>query len=240
MAIYFSRGFVLMLLVASTVPTIYAQNTDTRDRNPYGTGIGGQVLLTNSGFGLGGYYQRAVSPSVSIMAELSFGAGKDSREVAFFNQFGQRDIPNKANYLHMLTFHAGVRKRLFESSIEENFRPFFQFSFGPTLGWESPYFLDCNGDGIFNPRVDCDEDGTDTDERTFDVFSALPKGNARFGMGGNFAIGAFFGRSRAVSQGIRFGYTFTYFTDGIQLLEQQPAQRFFGTPSITIIFGKLF
>ena len=48
--------------------------------NPFGTGAGGQVLLTNNGFGLGGYYRHEVNASTSFLIEASLGAGKDDRE----------------------------------------------------------------------------------------------------------------------------------------------------------------
>jgi hypothetical protein len=243
------QAAALGLLLALCPAAAHAQSTEPHDEgeeaariNPYGTGLGGQVLLTNSGFGLGGYYQKALSPSVSLLTELSLGAGKDEREVAFFDRFGRRDIPNKANYLLMLNFNMGLQKYLFQESIEENFRPYFQFSFGPTFGWEYPYFEDCDGDQAYSPIADCDGDGESDGERTFDSLGSIRRGHMNFGLGGTIAIGAFFGLSTSVSQGVRFGYTFTYFTEGVQLLEPavQGAQNFFGSPSITIIFGKLF
>ncbi len=226
------RASCLVALALACVPTTRAQTQeDEEKKNPYGTGLGAQVLLTNSGFGLGGYYHHTLTASMSFLAEMSLGAGKDEREVAFFDRFGQKDIPNKANYLLMLPAQIGVQQRLFKESIEDNFRPYLQLSSGPTLGWEYPYFRDDNDNGVL-------DDG----ERIYDALSALPKGRMRLGLGGTVALGANFGRSRKMSQGVRLGYTFTYFFDGIQLLEPdiQEARHFFGSPSISILFGKLF
>lgn len=197
--------------------------------NPYGSGLGLEILLTNNGFGLGAYYHRALGRATSFMAEVSLGAGKDEQELKFF-RFGTSYIPNKANYLLMLPIQAGISQRLFQESIEDNFRPFLQATAGPTLGWEYPYFRDSNGNGTY-----------DTSERTYDAIGALPRGELRLGVGGMLAVGAHFGTSRKVTQGVRIGYAFTYFFEGIQLLEPhvQEAQRFFGTPTISLIFGKL-
>lgn len=198
--------------------------------HPYGSGLGFQILLTNSGFGLGGYYFRAINDGTSFMTDISLGAGKDERELKFF-RFGSSFIPNKANYLLMMPMQAGLIHRLFRNSIEENFRPYVQVTAGPTLGWEYPYFDDINGDGQYDPQ----------EEDTFDSIGALPKGDFRLGIGGTIAVGAHFGLSRKVTQGVRIGYSFTRFFQGIQLLEPQvqEAQRFFGTPTITLTFGKL-
>ncbi len=199
-------------------------------QNPYGSGVGLQILLTNSGFGLGGYYHHALSDVTSIMADLSLGAGKDERELKFF-RFGSSYIPNKANYLLMMPLQAGIIHRLFSNIIEDNFRPYVQVTAGPTLGWESPYFDDANGNGEFDSA----------DETSYDAIAAFPKGDFRYGFGGTLAIGAHFGLSRKVTQGVRIGYTFTHFVQGVQLLEPQiqEAQKFFGTPTITLTFGKV-
>ena len=223
-----------------------AEPADPADDNPYGSGISATILLTNSGFGLGGNYRYALSSGVSMLVELSIGAGKDEREVAFFDRFGRRDIPHKANYLLMVPVQIGLEKRVFRNDIEDNFRPYWQFSAGPTLGWEYPYFQDCNGDGSYNRSADCNGDGeiaSGEGERTYDAIGALIKGSFRFGIGGTLALGAHFGRSQKLTQGVRIGYTFTYFLkDGIQLLEPsiQEAQHGFGTPTISVFFGRLF
>lgn len=204
-------------------------NTTDQADNPYGSGLGFQILLTNSGFGLGGYFFRSINTSTSFMADISLGAGKDERELKFF-RFGSSFIPNKANYLLMMPIQAGLIHRLFRNAIEENFRPYVQVTAGPTIGWEYPYFNDENGNGQF-----------DREEDTFDSIGALPKGDLRMGIGGTIAVGAHFGLSRKVTQGVRIGYSFTHFLQGIQLLEPQvqEAQQFFGTPTITLTFGKL-
>ena len=208
-------------------------DSETNPRlNPYGTGLGLEVLITNSGFGFGSYYNRELNSGLSFMAELSLGSGKDERELKFF-RFGTSYIPNKANYFLMLPIQAGIIQRLFQEKIEDNFRPFFQMAAGPTLGWEYPYFRDSNRNGRYD---------ADVGERTYDAISSLFKGEFRMGIGGSLAIGAHFGLSRKVTQGVRIGYMFTHFFEGIQLLEPsvQEAQHFFGTPTISLLFGKIF
>ena len=225
-----------ILLSAAAASVVLAQDRNRPDdeaqlgENPYGSGIGLQILLTNSGFGLGAYYHRALGDATSFMSELSLGAGKDERELKFF-RFGSSYIPNKANYLLMMPVHVGIIHRLFSDTIEDNFRPYVQATAGPTLGWESPYFDDLNGDGEYDAN----------EEDSFDAIAAFPKGRFRYGFGGSLAIGAHFGISRKMTQGVRIGYSFTHFIQGIQLLEPQvqEAQNFFGTPTITLTFGKL-
>ncbi len=230
----FRFGMILGLILGMSGFAV-AQDTPTsavkKERiNPYGNGIGLHIALTNSGFGLGGYWQRELSMTSSLIAEFSIIGLKDEREQRFFGFFGESIIPNKQNYLHTIPILVGVQKRLFSDAIKENFRPFAQASVGPTLGWLAPYYNDLNENQV-----------RENNERSFDVISAFPKGELRMGVGGTIAIGANFGLSRKVTQGIRFGYTFTYFFSDISLLEPRvkDSQRFFGTPTITLTFGRL-
>ena len=225
---------LLMLLVGPALPALAQREAPEArpDDNPYGSGLGAQILLTNNGFGLGAYGRVELGETTSFLLETSLGAGKDEQELKFFRGFGDGFIPNKRNYLLILPLHFGLERRLFRDQIEDNFRPYLQFTGGPTLGWEYPYFDDRNGNEIFDEDID----------RRYDTISAFPKGEPRFGFGGTVAVGAFFGLSHRVTQGVRFGYTFAYFAEGIQLLEPdvKDAQQLFGSPVITIAFGRLF
>lgn len=224
------------LLSLSAVPASAQDQTGDAVRentraNPYGTGAGGAILLTNNGFGLGGYFRREINAATSFLVEANLGSGKDDRELKFY-QFGSGIVPNKRNYFLMAPIHLGAQHRLFSEHIEDNFRPYLHVALGPTFGWEYPYFDDRNGNEIFDDAID----------RRYDIFSAFPRGRLRFGLGGTVALGAFFGTSRKVTQGVRFGYVFNYFFEGIQLLEPdvKPAQTLFHSPVISIVFGKVF
>ena len=199
--------------------------------NPYGSGLGLEVVVTNSGFGIGGYFSRAVTREASFIAEFSIGTEKSDREVKFFG-LGQSFIPDKANYFLRMPIRVGVQRRIWEEYIEDNFRPYVQLSGGPTLGWVYPYFDDENGNESY-----------DREERRYDGFGSLFKGSFQFGVGGTIGLGAHFGENTRLTQGVRIAYTFNYFFDPIQLLElseQVDPAKFFGTPSISITFGRLF
>ena len=230
---YFSLFLSVVLIGTSPSFAQDAQtpvNQDEINAKRYVNGIGLNISLTNSGFGVGGYLQRPIGTTTSWLAEFYITTLKDEREQRFFGIFGESIIPNKYNYMLMVPFQVGLQKRLFQESIQDNFRPYVQVSAGPTVGWISPYFQDLND----NQRLD-------GNERTYDVIGAIPKGSFTFAMGGSISVGANFGLSRRVTQGIRFGYTFHYFFDDIELLEPRvkEGQRFFGTPTISLIFGRL-
>jgi len=220
----------MILVLSTTVATV----TDSRAQDPDSTGSqlgrGFQVVLTNSGFGLGGFLSRAASPVWALRLEGSIGAVKDEREVAFFDRFGRRDVPNKANYLVEIPLVAAIERRLFASSIEANFRPFVALAGGPTLGWLYPYFDDRNENGRL-----------DENEPTHDVISGLRGGRLRTAVTGAVSFGARFGSPNRPGYGVRFGYRFTRYTRDIALLEpgiKAPSSGFM-TPEVTVFFGTL-
>ncbi len=225
---YFFAGILLLL---GTATSASGQSRADSLRNPYGSGAGFEVVVTNSGFGLGGYYAFAIDARNSFFAALNIGSEKSEREVKFFG-FGQSFIPDKANYFVRMPIHMGLQRRLWNDYIEDNFRPYLQITGGPTLGWVYPYFDDENGNGTY-----------DNDEKRYDGIGSIFKGDFRFGLGGTIGIGANFGENSRLTQGVRIAYSFNYFFDTIQLLEIDerftPAN-FFGTPAISITFGRLF
>ncbi len=200
-------------------------------RSPYGSGMGLEVVVTNSGFGLGGYYAKAIDNRNSFVLELKIGSEKSEREVKFFG-LGQSFIPDKANYFIRLPVRLGLQRRLWHEYIEDNFRPYVQLAAGPTLGWVYPYFEDDNANGEY-----------DSEERRYDGFGSIFKGEFRLGVGGTIGIGANFGENSRLTQGVRIAYSFNYFFDKVRLLEidaEPSPTHFFGTPAISITFGKLF
>ena len=226
----------LLLLGAGLASRGQAQpvaGADTLSPSTYGTGAGLVVRLTNSGFGLGGYYSRALGNNTSFWLSLGFAPGKDEREQKLFNRFGGGFIPDKRNYLLMVPVELGIQQRLFRNSIEDNFRPYLHLSGGPTLGWVSPYFEDVDDDDHFDEGLG---------EERYDVFEALPRGEPHLGVGGTVVIGAYFGRSRKTTQGLRIGAGPLPRQGVRQLLEPRikDPQRFFQTPIISLTFGRLF
>jgi hypothetical protein len=205
---------------------------------------GAELMLTNSGFGIGGNLRDSLNAKYALMVEAVFGSIKDEREDAFFNRLGERSIPNKANYLLVLPSRIGIQRRLFRNQIEDSFRPFVQITVGPTIGWLFPYFDDCNGNGSFEPVTDCDADGVQEEgegEVRLSQFRGLGRGELRVGGGGSIGLGAYIRYGRRGARGFRISYSFDYFTSGINLLESdvRGSQRFFGTPSIVVFFGHL-
>lgn len=206
---------------------------------------GVELLITNSGFAVGGYVRDSVNVHYALTGELSIGSIKDEREDAFFNRIGERSIPGKANYLLVLPGRIGVQRRLFSNTIHDSFRPFVQVTVGPTVGWLYPYFDDCNANGTFDPDADCDNNGIQEEgegESRLGKGDAIGMGSVRLGGGGSIGLGAYIRYGTKGARGFRISYAFDYFGTPINLLETdiQAPKRFYGTPSIVVFFGHLF
>ena len=167
--------------VSAQTPGVAADtlSTNTSGGRP---ALGLQVVLNNSGFGLGVYFSNELSGTFRYTIETSLGAAKDEREVAFFDRLGSRGVPNKSNYLLEIPVHVGLERRFFRAQIEDNFRPFLLMKAGPLLGWAYPYFEDKNKNGQL-----------DTNEHPFDVLSGITHGHIEAGISVGLFVGAHFG-----------------------------------------------
>jgi len=223
--------FAAILSVLFPVFSAAAQQKQSDADSMYGSGAGGIVLLSNNGFGVGGYGRHALTERTSLVLEFQLSPGRDDRELRF-QQLGSGIVPNKRNYFLMLPVYVGMQQRLFAGVIEDNFRPFVHLAAGFALGWEYPYFQDRNGNNIFDEAID----------RRYGFFRSFPQGKFRPGISGSLSIGAHFGAQRQVVQGVRFGYAYSYFFDGVQLLEPDVRMRQFRfhSPIVTLIFGRIF
>lgn len=220
-----------------------SEQAESRADSRFRSGV--ELLLTNSGFSVGGYVRDSLNLHYALTGELWIGSIKDEREDAFFNRLGERSIPGKANYLLVLPGRIGIQRRLFTETIHDSFRPFVQVTAGPTLGWLYPYFDDCNNNGSFDPEADCDNNGIQEEgegEARIGKGDAIGRGSVRFGGGGSIGLGAYIRYGTKGARGFRISYAFDYFGTPINLLETdiREAQRFYGTPSIVVFFGHLF
>ncbi|MEE9187626.1 MAG: hypothetical protein V3U10_06250, partial [Bacteroidota bacterium] len=112
------------------------QGDTTQLRNAWG----GDILISNGGFGLGGFYRRQFSETIYGFLSLSVSEAKDSREVQFVDPFTlQTFTPGKVNRFLLVPLLFGVQYRLFQDAIQDNFRPYLTAAAGPSIVYASPY-----------------------------------------------------------------------------------------------------
>ncbi len=176
------------------------------------------VLLSNNGFGVGGFYRHQYSEDVFGTVSIGFSQVNDPNEVEEVDIYGQTYVPGKINRFLLIPLHVGVQYRLFADDILDNFRPYVNAAVGPSMIFTTPY------------------------DREY--FNSLRYGQVYYTAGGYVGIGAYFGSDRSTLTGINIRYYLEYFQRGIDSMQNDDGSiermRDFGGFSITLNFGTLF
>jgi hypothetical protein len=162
-------------------------------RNAWGI----DILISNGGFGLGGFYRREFSDEWFGFASLSVSESKDEREVEQFDYYGQSYVPGKLNRFLVLPLIFGVQHRLFKDEITENFRPYINGGVGPTMIYVTPF-------------TEITNNGSTLQFQQVEFFTALGRGQPHYTLGGFIGFGANFGTEKSNLFGVNFRYYFTY------------------------------
>lgn len=176
--------------------------------------LGLDILVSNSGFGLGVFYRRQYTDDLYGFGTFSISEAKDDREVEQFNPFtGETFVPGKVNRFLLVPLIFGVQNRLFREDIADNFRPYITAALGPTLVYSSPY------------------------DREF--FSSLGHGQAHYTLGGYVGFGAFFGLEQSNLVGLSFRYYFVPLKNQLESLDGIFKKQFGGF-FITVNVGTMY
>jgi hypothetical protein len=176
--------------------------------------LGLDLLVSNSGFGLGGFYRRQYTDDLYGFGAFSISEVKDDREIELYDYYtGETFVPDKVNRFLLIPLFFGVQDRLFREDIADNFRPYITAAVGPTLVYSAPY------------------------DREF--FNSLGHGQAHFTLGGYVGFGAFFGFDQNTLMGVSFRYYFIPLKNQIESLEGVYLKQFGGF-FITINVGTVF
>jgi len=166
------------------------------------------LLISNDGFGLGGFYRRKLTPDLSAFISLSVSGSKDEREVERYDPFtGTSFTPGKLNRFIVAPLFLGAQYRLFREDIVDTFRPYVSGGIGPTMVYAAPFVnLTVTDEGFVRPEE-------------IEFFNSLSKGTAYFTPGGYLGFGAFFGSEESSVFGVNVRYYFIYLlNDGIPSL----------------------
>jgi hypothetical protein len=179
---------------------------------------GVDILVSNNGFGLGGFLRHEYSEDLSGTMTLAFSEAKDDNEVEYVDYYGETIVPGKINRFILVPLHFGVQYRLFAEDILDNFRPYVNAAIGPTLVFSSPY------------------------DREF--FNSLGYGQAHYTVGGYVGFGAFFGSAHESLSGVNIRYYFEPIQKGLDSMMNSDGsiekKKDFGGFFITFNFGSLF
>jgi len=163
-------------------------------RNAWGI----DILISNGGFGLGGFYRREFSDEWFGFASLSVSESKDEREVEQFDLYTNTSyVPGKLNRFLVLPLIFGIQHRLFKDEITDNFRPYVNAGAGPTMIYVTPFtnIIETQGARQFEQ---------------VEFFKALGRGRPHYTLGAFIGFGANFGTEKSNLFGVNFRYYFTY------------------------------
>jgi hypothetical protein len=179
---------------------------------------GADIMISNGGFGLGGFYRHQYSEDLFGTVSLAISDSKDDKEVEQVDWWGQTFVPGKINRFLLIPLHVGVQYRIFSDDIMDNFRPYLNAGAGPTLVLSSPY------------------------SREF--FNSLAYSQAHYTIGGYVGVGAFFGSDKKSISGVNLRYYFVPFASGIPSLADAngylSSKSQFGGIFLTLNFGSMF
>lgn len=154
---------------------------------------GADILLSNNGFGLAGFYRHQYTRDLFGTVTLGVAESKDDNEVEYYDYWGQSYVPGKVNRFLLIPLHIGVQYRLFADDITDSFRPYVNAGAGPTVVLASPY--------------------------NREYFNSLGYAQAHYTLGGYVGVGAFFGSDPGSLSGINIRYYFVPFSNGIESLQ---------------------
>lgn len=175
--------------------------------------LGFEVLFSRSGFGLGFFYQRSFSPTLTGFINLGITGAQNTDENEVYDSFIGWFVPNKENRLFSLPLMAGANMRLFPETFSDSFQPIFQAGIGVSTIISTPYYRD--------------KEGADRFPREF--FSSFSDAKFYVRPGGFIGIGATSGDTRKVTTSGYLRYYYIPFGgDGLESIAGSPIQNFGG------------
>jgi hypothetical protein len=155
---------------------------------------GFDLMIGESGFGLGGFYRHRLSTKFTLFADLSISEAKDEREVEYIDPFGGGTFTlGKKNRVFQVPINFGAQYRLFEDELTDNLRPYINAGAGPSIIVTTPY--------------------------SEEFFSAFGKAQKHFAAGGYLGFGANFGLDKSNLIGLNFRYyIIQLLDDGVEIL----------------------
>lgn len=164
--------------------------------------MGIDFLFSNSGFGVGGYYQHNYTPRLSGFIDLSITGSRNTDEFDEYDEVRREwRVPGKVNRLYTFPLTVGVRYRIFDQVLVDNFRPYINAGVGPSMIVALPY------------------------DREF--FSSIGHASFAFTGGGFIGLGAEIGGSRPIL-GVNARYFYIPLRPGLESIQNNPITDFGG------------
>ena len=177
--------------------------------------LGGDIVFTEGGFGLGGFYRHSYSNDLTLVSTFSISEFKGDNEFTYVNPYTFQTFTfGKLNRIFLIPVTVGLQLRLFSETVSDNLRPFVEFGAGPTFVLTTPY-----------------------DKEFLKSFGSAHNNMAA---GGYLGFGANFGINKSSLVGLNLRYYYVRLISGqVESLINQP-RKDFGEIFISISIGTMY
>jgi len=101
---------------------------------------GVDLIFSNSGFGIGTFYQYNITKDLYSFASLYISGARNTDEFEYYDyNTGQTFIVDKVNRLYMFPLTLGLQQYVLTDVISESLKLFLQGGLGPTFILSTPY-----------------------------------------------------------------------------------------------------
>jgi len=182
----------------------------------YNNIAGIELLFSNSGVGVGFFYDRIFNNDYKLITEIYFSGIKNSDELAYLFDWDRYDyiVQYKIKRLYVLPVSVGVQRYIDIGNLSKSFRPYISLVLTPTLIWEMPY--------------------------KNNWFYDVKYSKAHYRIGGGIQVGADFGAVNTSFMSFKMRYIYTpYGGEGLASIIDSPIYNF-GRFYISLSLGGLF
>lgn len=138
----------IILLTIINVSSLQAQIDP--DTTIHTDEVGLNFSLAMSGFGVGGFYRKALGSYTYLGADLNFYMMRDDKEYEYIDVFGFSVKANDINRLFFIPLNLELKKRLFADDIEDGFRPHVFIQGGIIYGMNFPKIEELDNESQFS------------------------------------------------------------------------------------------
>lgn len=190
------------IIFESPRPLITKGDKTAIKSNSYGL----DIILSDSGFGFGLFYQKQLfGGDMIFFSNLIISGARNSDE---FDQFINNNwqVFNKINRIYKFPVTFGIQQFIFKNSLSESLQPFITAGIGPTFVLSTPYTYD----RIPNGEI-------------MGWFKSFGYADFEVRFGGSVGIGAYFGNINNAILGVNIKYFYVpYGGEGIESVRGLP------------------
>lgn len=131
-----SFEFDSTIVFTSPRPLLVLDRKDLQKSNYWGLSL----ILSNNGFGVGGFYEHNLSRNISFFTNLYISGARNTDEFEYYDPWtGQIFIPGKINRIYIFPLTFGISQSFLTGLFNTNFTPYINLGIGPTFILTTPY-----------------------------------------------------------------------------------------------------